>query len=104
MSDMYTVVGKMSGTPTPPATILMIVAAATKRCWLHELHIGTQNGSALAGTVHGGVVEHGVVGGADAAGHVHLAAGPRRRRVVHLGAEDADHRAGERPARGARRG
>lgn len=50
MGDMYTVVGKMAATPTSPATILMIVAAATKRCWLHELHIGTQNGGALAGT------------------------------------------------------
>lgn len=50
MSDFYTVVGKITATPTPPATIALIAAGATKRVWLHEVHIGSANASALAGT------------------------------------------------------
>lgn len=49
MGDMYTVVGKMTATPTVPATILLIVAGATKRVWVHEVHLGSHNASALAG-------------------------------------------------------
>ncbi len=50
MGDQYKVIGKMAATPAPPATILLVTAGATKRCWLTELHIGTLNGAALAGT------------------------------------------------------
>jgi hypothetical protein len=40
----------MTATPTVPATIALIVAGATKRLFVHEIHIGTSNASALAGT------------------------------------------------------
>ena len=50
MSDFYTVVGKITATPTVPATIALILAGGSKRVWLHELHIGSANASALAGT------------------------------------------------------
>jgi len=49
MGDFYTVVGKMGATPTVPATILMAVAGATKRIFIHEVHLGSHNASALAG-------------------------------------------------------
>lgn len=47
--DKYTVLGELNAAPTPPATILLIVAGATKRCWLTELNIGAKNSTALAG-------------------------------------------------------
>ena len=50
MSDFYSVVGRMTATPTVPATIALIVAGATKRVWVHEVHLGSSNASALAGT------------------------------------------------------
>ena len=47
--DKYTVVGEFNATPTIPNTILLIVAGATKRCWLTELNIGSKTATALAG-------------------------------------------------------
>ena len=46
---MYKVVGRLNAAPTIPATILMVTAGGTKRCWVHELTIGARNASALAG-------------------------------------------------------
>lgn len=47
--DKYTVLGELNAAPTIPNTILLIVAGATKRCWLTELNIGSKNSTALAG-------------------------------------------------------
>ena len=47
--DKYTVLGENNAAPTIPSTILLIVAGATKRCWLTELNIGSKSATALAG-------------------------------------------------------
>lgn len=47
--DKYTVLGENNAAPTIPSTILMILAGATKRCWLTELNIGSKTATALAG-------------------------------------------------------
>src|SRR3954453_6497947 len=47
--DKYTVLFENNAAPTIPSTIGVIVAGATKRCWLTELNIGVKNSTALAG-------------------------------------------------------
>jgi hypothetical protein len=47
--DKYTVLGELNATPTPPATIVLVVAGATKRCWLTEVNWGSKTATALAG-------------------------------------------------------
>lgn len=47
--DKYTVLGENNAAPTIPSTILLIVAGATKRCWLTELNMGSKSATALAG-------------------------------------------------------
>lgn len=47
--DKYTVLGENNAAPAIPSTILLIVAGATKRCWLTELNIGSKSALALAG-------------------------------------------------------
>ena len=49
MADVYTVVGRITAAPTIPATIVLIVGGATKRCRLVDMEIGSSNASALAG-------------------------------------------------------
>ena len=49
MGDIYTVVGRITATPTIPATVALITAGATKRIWIHEVHIGSSNAAAVAG-------------------------------------------------------
>lgn len=49
MGDIYTVVGRITAAPTIPATVVMVTAGGTKRCWLHEMEIGSTNASAVAG-------------------------------------------------------
>lgn len=50
MSDMYRVIGRHTGTPAAiPSTIVLLVAGATKRIWVHEIQVGSSNGAALAG-------------------------------------------------------
>jgi len=50
MSDFYRVIGRHASTPGAiPSTVLMIVAGATKRIWVHEVQIGSSNAAALAG-------------------------------------------------------
>lgn len=51
MGDIYTVACAMTGaTPATPTTIGLILAGATKRLWVHEIHFGSSNAAALAGT------------------------------------------------------
>lgn len=47
--DKYTVLFENNAAPAIPSTIGLIVAGATKRCWLTELNIGSKNAAALAG-------------------------------------------------------
>lgn len=47
--DKYTVLFEENAVPVPPITIGLIVAGATKRCWLTELNIGSKTATALAG-------------------------------------------------------
>lgn len=47
--DKYTVLGENNVAPAIPSTILLIVAGATKRCWLTELNMGSKSATALAG-------------------------------------------------------
>lgn len=50
MGDFYSVTMKMNATPGAiPQTIGQIIAGATKRIRLHEVHIGSSSASALAG-------------------------------------------------------
>lgn len=49
MGDLYTVTGRITATPTIPATVVLVTAGATKRCWLRELEIGSTNAAAVAG-------------------------------------------------------
>lgn len=50
MSDFYRVIGRHSATPAAiPSTVLLLVAGATKRIWIHEVQIGSSNAAALAG-------------------------------------------------------
>jgi len=51
MGDFYTITGTESGSPgARPRTLALLLAGATKRVWLHEVHIGSTSASALAGT------------------------------------------------------
>ena len=47
--DKYTVLFENNVAPVIPTTIGLIVAGATKRCWLTELNIGSKSATALAG-------------------------------------------------------
>ena len=49
MPEFYTAVGRLGTAPTIPATLLLIVAGATKGFLLKELDFGSHNAAALAG-------------------------------------------------------
>ena len=49
MGDIYTVVGRITATPTIPATAVLVVAGASKRLWVHEVIAGSTNAAAVAG-------------------------------------------------------